>query len=95
MTINGIIVYDFNEYDVHAEYEATIYSHDEIDIEYNLLGGIIESEIVKCKHPNISLNDFNDKVQDLIDKIRMCCMLDAETKYINRLVDKAEYSEER
>lgn len=95
MTINGVIVYNYEGYDVHAEYEATVYSHDEFDIEYSLLGGILESEIVKTIYPNISLNDFNENVQELINKIRLCCMLDSETKYINNLVDKVEYNEER
>lgn len=95
MIINQQLDINIPNYIIHVEYEATVNAHDDIEIEYTILGGVSEVEIIRNQYPDISEADFQDKVVELIDKIRLFCSLSAETEYINKLVDKADYSEDR
>lgn len=95
MKISKPIEMNVNGYIIYLEYEAIINSHDDIDIEYNILGGVNEIEIINKLYSNISEADFQDKVVELIDQLRMFCYLDAEAEYINKTVDMLKYNEER
>jgi hypothetical protein len=90
--INGILNFDIEGYKIYLEYEASV-DDDIIDVEYTLLNGITETEIVDHIKPNISKSEFNEYVSFIINKIKFLCELEVERKLTDSYITEKEEKE--